>query len=259
MERVRQGEFATIDLSAKDVEGQTSFYESLLGWEHEDLPSDRGPAYRVFSKDGGAVAGAFPLSPDMEAAGVTTMWNTYVAVDDVDAAAARAVELGGRIVMPATDASGYGRFAGIADPTGGALFLWHSHQPDPSAKYGEPGAMAWADLSTRDPERAVAYFKELLGWDIQSMEGGPIAYWMISVNGEGQAGIMPMPESIPSEVPANWLIYFGADDVHALAERASSLGGSVVVPPAEMDSGAVWAVLADPAGATFGVLQTVAG
>ena len=254
MERSKQGEFATIDLAAKDFEGQSAFYEQLFGWTHEDVPTGSGP-YRMFSKEGGAVAGAFTISPDMEAAGVPSMWNTYIAADDVDAVAAKAVELGGQIIMPVADAEGYGRFVGLADPTGGAFFLWHSAKPDASAIYSQPGALAWNDLSTRDPEKAVTFFKELFGWDIQSMEGGPMPYWMISVDGSGQAGIMPMPEMMPAEVPANWLVYFGADDVHATAERAVSLGGSVVVGP--MDSaGTVWAVVQDPAGATFGLLQT---
>lgn len=255
MERVKQGSFATVDLSAKDLEGQTAFYEGLLGWTHEDVATDKGPIYRMFSKDGGAVAGAFLISPDMEAAGVPTMWNTYIAVDDVDAMAARAVELGGQIAMPAADASGYGRFAGIMDPTGGALFLWHSNQPDASATYGGPGALAWIDLSTRDPQTAVAFFERLFGWDIQPMEGGPVPYWMVNVDGESQAGIMHMPEMLPAEVPANWLVYFGAEDARALAEQTVALGGTVLAEPMEaMDM--VWVVLADPAGATFAVLQS---
>ena len=257
MERAKQGEFATVDLAATDLESQTSFYEGLFGWTHTDVPTDKGPIYRMYSKDGGAVAGGFTMSPDMRAAGIPTMWNSYVAVDDVDAMAEKAVRLGGQIAMPAVDASGYGRFVGIQDPTGGMLFLWHSNEPDPSAIYGVPGALAWNDLSSRDPDTAVTFFADLFGWDIQPMQSGSMPYWMINVDGIGQGGIMPMPEMVPPEVPANWLVYFGTENTVATAESAVALGGSVVVGPVEMP-GMTWAVIADPQGATFGLLQMAA-
>jgi predicted enzyme related to lactoylglutathione lyase len=257
MERAKQGDFATVDLAATDLERQTSFYEGLFGWTHSDVPTDKGPIYRMFTKDGGAVAGGFAMSPDMRAAGMPTMWNSYVAVDDVDAMVERAVRLGGHATMPAADASGYGRFAGIEDPTGGMLFLWHSNEPDPSAIYGVPGALAWNDLSTRDPEAAAAFFADLFGWAIQPVEGDSMPYWMISVDGTGQGGIMPMPEMVPEEVPAYWLVYFGSEDTAAAAERTVALGGSIVVGPVQMP-GMTWAVVTDPEGATFGLLQMAA-
>ena len=46
---------------------------------------------------------------------------TYIGVDDVDANAARAVELGGTIIRPPMDIPNTGRFAVIQDPTG-AIF-----------------------------------------------------------------------------------------------------------------------------------------
>lgn len=254
MERTTQGAFATIDFAAKDFEGQSAFYERLFGWTHSDVPTAGGP-YRMFSKDGSGVAGSYPIKPEMEAAGIPSMWSTYIAVDDVNATAAKAVELGGQIIMPTQDAEGYGQFAGISDPTGGAVFLWHSAMPDVSAVYGVPGALAWNDLSSREPELAVSFFEALFGWGIQAMEGGSMPYWMITVDGEPQGGIMPMPEMMPPEVPANWLVYFGAEDVRATAEKAKALGGTIVVEPTD-SSGMIWAVIEDPAGAVFGLLQT---
>jgi uncharacterized protein len=254
MERANQGEFATIDLAAKDFDGQTAFYKALFDWTHTDLPTEKGP-YRVFAKDGGAVAGAYPMAPDMIAAGVPSTWNTYVAVDDVDAAAEKALALGGQIAMPATDAAGYGRFAGVTDPTGATVFLWRSTAPDSSAVYKQPGALAWNDLSTWDPVAAAEFYKGLFGWDVEAMEGGPMAYWMITVGGEGQAGIMPMPETMPPEAVSNWLVYFGAENARTVTERAIALGGSAVVEPMDT-AGMVWSVLTDPAGAMFAILQT---
>ncbi len=50
MERTKEGELPWTDLSAKDIEAQSRFYEELFGWTHEDTPTTEGlPPYRMFS------------------------------------------------------------------------------------------------------------------------------------------------------------------------------------------------------------------
>jgi len=39
MERTKLGEVTWTDLQATDIEKQSAFYEALLGWTHEDLPT----------------------------------------------------------------------------------------------------------------------------------------------------------------------------------------------------------------------------
>ena len=46
------------------------------------------------------------------------------------------------------------------------------------------------------------------------------------------------------------IVYFGADDVDALADRCLVLGGSVMAPPMDIPVGRI-AVLNDPQGASF--------
>lgn len=58
------------------------------------------------------------------AAEVPTQWNSYVTVEDLDAAVAKAEELGATICMPATAIPGKGRFASLLDPQGAAIALW---------------------------------------------------------------------------------------------------------------------------------------
>ena len=62
------------------------------------------------------------IGPQFE--GVPPHWMSYVAVDDVDAAAAKAAELGGEIKVPPMDIPGIGRFAVFADPQGAHLSLF---------------------------------------------------------------------------------------------------------------------------------------
>jgi hypothetical protein len=63
------------------------------------------------------------------------------------------------------------------------------------------------------------------------------------------AGLTPIPDD-ESDTPAHWGVTFAVDDADAIAERATELGGRVVVAPFD----APWVrmtVITDPQGATF--------
>lgn len=258
MSRTAQGELCWTDLVAVDLEAQTTFYEALWGWTHTDLPTDMGPIYRMFYREGLNVAGGSQISPDMQAAGVPAMWNVYFAARDVDDIAARAVDLGGSIAMPAMDVMNQGRMVGIADPTGGAVFFWQAGTHPGAQLFSAPGSLMWADFSSSDPAAAAGFFKELLGWEIDELSAMGMPYWQVSAAGTPEAGIMPMPPGVPEGVPSNWLPYFGTVDVRATVELAVRLGATVEAPVMEA-SGVTFAVLSDPAGATFSVMEPMPG
>jgi predicted enzyme related to lactoylglutathione lyase len=257
MERLKQGEFAWTDLSASDLDAQTAFYEGLFGWQHTDVPFAGGMIYRMFSIEGRTVCGASAITPDMAAAGVPSAWNVYIAVDNVDDALARAIGLGAKEAMAPMDVMDRGRYAAIVDPTGAVVFLWHATTPDEKQTYGEPGSLAWNDLVTRDPAKAADFYSALVGWTIAPMMEGPSPYWQANIGDVGQGGIMPMPEMSPPEVPAYWLDYFGTADIAASVAKATELGASVWVPPTEVSGMLSFAVLGDPGGATFALLQSL--
>jgi hypothetical protein len=260
MERVKLGELTWTDYQSKDVNGDSAFYEELLGWTHEDMPTGEGrPDYRMFYKDGVVVAACNQMSPDMVASGMPPFWAVYVATPDIEATIAKAEELGGTVIMPLMDVLDSGRMVAIADPTGGSIFFWQKKDFAGAGKFMAPGAISWADLSTRDPEGAGAFYSELLGWEIKPTDMGPMPYWQVYVDGEGQGGIMPMPEMVGDEVPPFWIVYFGVADIDASVAKAVSLGATVITPPAEIGGGVSFSVVSDPAGATFALLGPMEG
>ena len=87
------------------------------------LPPDAGAHYFMARIDGSLVAA---VGPRPEALPAAAAWNTYVAVDDADAAARRAQELGGAVVMGPMDVGEAGRMAAIADPEGALFFVWEA-------------------------------------------------------------------------------------------------------------------------------------
>jgi uncharacterized protein len=259
MERTKNGEFNWVDLSAKDLEAQSAFYEGLLGWTHTDMPMGEGMIYRMFKVDGHTVAGMAQLSAEQMQQGRRSAWNTYLSVDDIDATVAKVAELGGTVVMPPADVPmDAGRIAGIQDSTGAFIFFWKPKRVDESMEYGLPGTLSWNDLGTRDPKRAIEFYTKLVGWDIQAIEPpGPMPYWVVNVDGQGEGGIMPMPEMVPEEVPSYWLPYFNTGDIAKSFAKALELGASTLSQPMEIPGMVSFAVLADPAGASFALMHPI--
>lgn len=115
------------ELVTRDVEAAKSFYSTTFPMTAEAAGPD--PAYTMLHVDGQPVAGlmAMPAAyPDR----VPAHWSVYFAVDDADAAVAKAEELGAKVRRPAEDAP-WGRFAVLADPQG-AVFAVIKVNPDMS-------------------------------------------------------------------------------------------------------------------------------
>jgi uncharacterized protein len=116
--------FSWAELNARGVDSAVPFYERVFGWTTRRSPMPGGPDYIEFQIEGESIAGAWEMNP-MVPAEVPSYWLVYFGVDDVDATAARAVELGGREMAPPSDFPG-GRFAIITDPQGASFGLLKS-------------------------------------------------------------------------------------------------------------------------------------
>lgn len=118
--RNQPGTVCWYELITTDVDAATKFYSSVFGWEARTHGPPGGPGgYSEFKLGEKTVAGMMAKPPTMPAE-APPYWGVYFAVKDVDATAARAAELGGRILVEPKDIAP-GRFAVIADSTGAAF------------------------------------------------------------------------------------------------------------------------------------------
>ena len=118
----QHGAFSWNELMTTDVEAAKQFYTQLLDWTTEDMQIEgqlEGMTYTVVKAGGEEVGGIMRLPP--QARGTPPNWGSYVTVDDVDATAKRAQELGAKTIVPPTDIPNVGRFYMFQDPQGAVL------------------------------------------------------------------------------------------------------------------------------------------
>lgn len=248
------GVFNWIDLTTTDVAGAKAFYGGLFGWAADDMPTGGGPDYTMFKIDGHAVAGATPMSDDMQQMGAPPVWVSYVKYDDIDGAAARAAEAGGVVFMPPMDVLDSGRMTLIQDPTGAAFGIWSPRAFAGAALVNQPNTLAWNELQTRDLPAARAFYEHVFGWTGIEMDDGS-GYVTFAAGDRTQCGSLPMNEMWDASVPANWAVYFMVEDVDAAAARVRELGGQVMVGPHQAGEMGRFIVVRDPQGAVFTAMQ----
>jgi hypothetical protein len=104
------------ELQTRDPEGAKAFCSAVFGWTPED--QEMGDfTYTVFNLGDRGIAGAMPMPPAVPAE-VPANWLVYFAVEDCDASASKAQELGASQMYPPMDIPGVGRFAVLSDPHG---------------------------------------------------------------------------------------------------------------------------------------------
>jgi uncharacterized protein len=116
------------------------------------------------------------------------------------------------------------------------------------------GKFVWHQLMTRDVPGAKDFYSRLVGWKTLPWPLDP-AYTVCHAEAGPVAGIMEIPSDLPSEVPSHWLQYIGTRDVDSTAQAAVRAGGSIVKGPSDMQGAGRYAVLKDPQGAVFAIID----
>lgn len=120
-EPIAHGTICWAELGSTDVEAAKKFYTELLGWKLKGSEA-AGMNYTEIVVGDKHIGGMYQITEEC-GGDRPSHWMSYVAVDDVDASAKRAEELGGKVCMPPMDIPNVGRFCVINDPTGATISL----------------------------------------------------------------------------------------------------------------------------------------
>jgi predicted enzyme related to lactoylglutathione lyase len=243
------GVFCWVDLATSDVDGAKAFYARLFGWEYDDRDVGGGNTYTLAGRDGQVAVGMMAAMDDGP-----PRWQSYIAVSSADDATAKAEAAGATVLMAPMDVGPAGRAALLRDPAGAAVFVWEANERPGADVVNEPGALCWNDLMTRDVAKATAFYRDAFGWDLARVEGAPDDRHSIHAGGTLNGGIAGIPEAAGPELPSYWLACFAVDDVPASHADAEAAGGRQLTGVLDLPGGR-FAVVADPQGAAFGLVD----
>jgi hypothetical protein len=248
-----RGKFVWHELLTTDTTSGGAFYSKVVGWKTTPWPND--PSYTLFNVGKRPVAGLMVLPDDAKKMGAPPHWLMYVGAGSVDDTSRRVSELGGKVLKPAEDVPGAGRFAVVADPYGAVFGLYTPPPGQPLPGAPVVGDFSWHELMTDNLDGAWAFYEKLCGWQKTSaMDMGPEmgVYQMFSVTAGGPpaGGMMKRPAQVPV---SNWMPYAMVADTKKSAATATKLGGKIVNGPMEVPGGDLIAQGVDLQGAYFAV------
>ncbi|RMI44751.1 VOC family protein [Actinomadura harenae] len=241
-----------MDCQVDDPAKASEFYAALFGWTIEGGGEEVG-GYLIAKKNGDAAAGIGPKPQP----GMSSVWTTYIAADDVDAITTKVTSLGGEVIAPAFDVLEEGRMAVTADTTGGVFGIWQARRHIGAAVHNEHGSYSWNELHTRQLDAAKRFYADVFGYTYTDIGDGKTMRYALFTPPGGTDGVGGMNDDtlMPGEpMPSYWLTWFQFDGVDTGVSRVTELGGSVLMPATDSPVGRM-AIVTAPQGETFGLID----
>lgn len=241
------GFFCWVDVAVANPTATHKFFSELFGWGRKVRPTDDAQAYSIMTVHGHHVAGVC----EVEGAG-QSQWMSYLLVDDLKVATAKAEKLGAKILKRDIEIATFGTMTVVEDPTGAVFALWESKRGETTDPQGH-GAVYWNELSTSDPKKSAEFYCQLADWEHKETSFGEFDYHLFSKDDKDVCGMMAQSNDL--KPTSHWLVNFQVDDCEQTVEAAKELDGTVIEAPFEVEGVGRCAVLADPSGGVFGIIQ----
>jgi predicted enzyme related to lactoylglutathione lyase len=239
-----------------DTDAALNFYKNLIGWGTMAWEGGDQP-YTMWTNNDVPLGGIVTLPEEARQAGAPPHWLAYVAVPDTDATVAKAMELGGKVLVSATDIPTTGRFAVLQDPQQAVFAVFTPAENEPGHK-GPPavGEFSWHELAAAECSAAFDFYHKLFGWEkTETHDMGEMGiYQMYGCPGADLplGGIF----NKPVDIPPSWLFYVRVEDVNKAVEMVKQMGGTILNGPMEVPGGDLVAQCVDPQGAAFALHST---
>lgn len=244
------------EIMGTDGPALSGFYAELFGWAAQHMPE---MSYTVVdTRAGSGINGGIGTASEGEHRVLF-----YIAVPDPQATLDKAEALGGKTAIPVSEIPGVVTLAQFFDPQGNVVGIIKDAAPEgqeggggPSAGSGAP--VSWFEVLGTDPQALLSFYGEVFGWTAHP--GGGDQEYIEVAPGTGSGAIEGIEGAIGAarDGTAKVHLYASVDDVQACLDKATSLGGSVAVPPMKVHDRIEFAHLLDPQGNAFGIWRMLA-
>ncbi|MGW4909321.1 VOC family protein [Streptomyces sp. NPDC004270] len=238
------------DAMFSDLEGAKNFYGEVLGWRFGESTSEYGNYTQAYA-NGKAVAAVVPPMPGQQG---QSQWCLYFASPDAAATAERIRENGGEVLMEPMQVGDFGTMCLAREPSGAVFGIWQGGRHEGFEATAVPGAYCWAEVFTREPEKADPFFTSLFSYTARQVEDDNVDFRMFDVDGNTVLGRMGMTDEFPPEVPSYINVYFTVEDCDEAVAKATKQGAVLRFGPMSSPFGR-FAALTDPQGANFSVID----
>jgi len=233
-----------VDYNAPDFDAVKSFYTDVFGWSYAGGDPEYGGYLTCLSRDR-EVAG---IGPQQDPS-IPPQWTTYFATGDVDATCDRINKADGTVVFPPMTVGPMGRMSIAVDPQGNAFGLWQSGEQTGVRIYNEPGALVWNDAAVDDPQAAREFYTTVFGFSFDEVDGMG-GYTTFATDDHPLGGL----GGHRTGSPKGWTTCFSVANTDTVVATVEKGGGKVIMAAQDTPYGR-FAVLEDPWGAAFAVMQ----
>ena len=247
------GKVIWLDLVTPDLAGAKRFYGGLFGWTFQEVSKRRTP-YCVATLNGSPVAGLVQraIGPGERR---QPAWLTFLSVADVEQAERTALANGGKVLSEARTYPQRGRQAVLADPQGAVFAVLQSSSGDPPDVLAQPGQWIWSSLLAGEPDKDAAFYEAVFGYEVfDQIRDDGLEHVLLASDDYARASVNA-PPSGSSALHPHWLNFVRVVNTVDSVAKVKALGGQVLVAPHLDRHGGSIAVVADPSGAPFGLLE----
>jgi len=252
----QHGQFCWLELTAIDWKKAKEFYCQLFNWRAEDEDIGDGMFYTTMFVDDNVVAAMFQRTPEQEEQGVMTNWLSYVAVDSVDDTLEVMAPLNAQVIAGPHNVMDAGRMAIIEEPNGAVFAIWQANQHAGIALRDVPNSLCWTELATLNRDDSKAFYHQVFNWQFDDKDMMGMTYTELKSGGFSEGGMLEMTEEW-GDTPPHWMNYFAVENCEQSVESAQALGATICVPVTDIPEVGRFAVINDPQGATFSIIEVL--
>jgi uncharacterized protein len=247
------GKMVWADLTTPDLAAAEKFYGGLFGWTFQRAGAGN-LHYAVAMLDGRPIGGmvekAIPAGQHQQSA-----WLTFLAASDTDNVKRLAVSHGAKVLADTKSYPMRGRQCVLSDPEGAVFALLTSSSGDTPDYLPAVGDWIWSSLHAKDAGAEAAFYQNLLGYDVFDLPSDDgLEHLILSTDNYARASANDL-ERDKARRRSHWLNFVRVENAAETAAKAVAMGGRILVEPRADRHGGMLAVVADPAGAPFGLME----